>query len=156
MIKIKIIAIGKDKDAWVAEGQAHYKKLLSRFAKVELQYLPALKSVSSLSPDEIKKREAELFNKNLHGDAYIALIDSGKQLDSKAFSRQLEKLILKSQGTLTFLIGGAYGLHDSLLSKADLKLSLSPLTFSHQLVRLVLFEQMYRAFTIIHNTDYHK
>ena len=156
MIKIKLIAIGKDKDQWVADGQAHYKKLLSRFAQVESQYLPALKTASSLSPDEIKKKEAELFTKKLQNDSYIALVDNGKQFDSIIFSKQLEKQILNSQGSLTFLIGGAYGLHNSLLSKADLKLSLSPLTFSHQLVRLVLFEQLYRAFTIINNTEYHK
>lgn len=156
MIKIKIIAIGKDKDKWVTDGQNHYEKLLLRFAKLESIQIPSPKLSSALTPSEIKKKEAELFIKQIGSDRFIALVDSGKQFDSIAFSKQLEKLILKSSGQLTILIGGAYGIDENLLAKATFKLSLSPLTFSHQLVRLVLFEQLYRAFSILHNTDYHK
>ncbi len=156
MIKIKVIAIGKDKNKWVTEGQAHFTKLLSRFAKLESIYIPSPKLSPSLTPLEIKKKEAELFEKQIGKSKFIALIDSGIYYNSIAFSRQLEKLISTSAGQLIFLIGGAYGLDEKLLSKASFKLSLSPLTFSHQLVRLVLFEQLYRAFSISNNTDYHK
>ncbi len=156
MIKLKVIAIGKDKDKWVTEGQKHFTKLLSRFAKIETVYLQSPKLSSALSPSEIKKKEAELFIKQIAGNKYIALIDSGIYYNSIAFSRQLEKFISTSAGQLTFLIGGAYGIDETLLNKASFKLSLSPLTFSHQLVRLVLLEQLYRAFSIANNTDYHK
>ncbi len=156
MIKIKIIAIGKDKDKWVTSGQEHYEKLLSRFAKLESIHIPSPKLSSSFSPLEIKRKEAELFEKQIKSESFIALSDSGKQFDSIKFSKKLETLISHSSGQLLFLIGGAYGIDDSLLTRATLKLSLSPLTFSHQLVRLVLFEQLYRAFSILHNTDYHK
>ena len=156
MIKVKIIAIGKDKDKWVTEGQQHYSKLLSRFAKLESIYIPSPKLSSSLTPLEIKKKEAELFEKQIDSSKFIALADSGIYYNSIAFSRQLEKFVSSSAGQLIFLIGGAHGIDDNLLSKASVKLSLSPLTFSHQLVRLVLLEQLYRAFSISHNTDYHK
>ena len=86
----------------------------------------------------------------------VALSDSGKSCNSVSFSRLLERWQTTSGGTVTFLIGGPFGLDTSLLESADLILSLSPLTFSHQLVRLVLFEQLYRGFTILHNTSYHK
>ncbi len=156
MIKIKIIAIGKDKDKWVTDGQKHFEKLLSRFAKLESIHIPSPKLSTSLSSTEIKRKEAELFAKTLGTNKFIALVDSGVYFNSIAFSRQLEKMISTSAGQLIFLIGGAYGIDDTLLAKASFKLSLSPLTFSHQLVRLVLFEQLYRAFSISHNTDYHK
>ena len=156
MIKIKIIAIGKDKDKWVTEGQKHFEKLLSRYAKIESIHIPSPKLSPSLTPLEIKKKESELFSKQIGKFKYIALVDNGIYFNSIAFSKQLEKLITTSSGQLIFIIGGAYGIDEKLLSQASYKLSLSPLTFSHQLVRLVLFEQLFRAFSISNNTDYHK
>ena len=156
MVKIKILAIGKDKDRWVSDGQKHFEKLLSRFAKVSSIHIPTPKIASSLSPVEIKKKEADLFQKQIGTNTFITLTDKGALFDSILFSKQLEKLITNSNGQLIFLIGGAYGIDENLISKASFKLSLSPLTFSHQLVRLILLEQLYRAFSIAHNTDYHK
>ncbi|MFQ5453025.1 MAG: 23S rRNA (pseudouridine(1915)-N(3))-methyltransferase RlmH [Candidatus Zixiibacteriota bacterium] len=156
MIKIKIVVIGKDKDKWLSDGCAHYIKLLSRFAKAELKIIPALKSSASLSPLEIKKKEGLLIKKEFDKDSYIALSDKGQQHDSLSFANWLEKQQIHCKGSMAFIIGGAYGLADDILKKANHVISLSPLTFSHQLVRLVLLEQLYRAFSIIHGTDYHK
>lgn len=94
--------------------------------------------------------------KELGKGLVVALSDSGKKADSHEFARLLEQWQTRSNGTITFLIGGPFGLDESLLSRADVALSLSPLTFSHQLVRLVLLEQLYRAFSILSGSPYHK
>ncbi len=156
MIKIKIVAVGKDKDQWVTDGCAHFVKLLGRWAKVEFVVIPSLKGTASLSPSLIKAKEAERLLAALPTGRIVALSDSGLKMDTIAFSKWLAKTADRSGGTIAFLIGGAYGLDDSILSKADEVVSLSSLTFSHQLVRLVLLEQLYRGLSLIHHTDYHK
>ncbi|MBD3333605.1 hypothetical protein GF356_12215 [candidate division GN15 bacterium] len=156
MLTIRVIAVGKDKDAWVSDGCAHFEKLLSRWAEVQWQFVKPGAISHSLSPDQIKAREADDLVRALRGRAYIALTDRGKKLDSIGFSRQLQKWLTHFGGELTFIIGGAYGLDSQIEREAQMELSLSPLTFSHQLVRLVLLEQLYRGFSILHNTEYHK
>ena len=156
MIKIKIIAIGKNKDKWLIDGLAHYKKLISRFAKVEFKIIPNLKNKASLSPIEIKKKEANLIIKELSKSPYIALSDNGRKMNSKAFSEWLKKTSETSNSKIHFIIGGAYGFAPEIIEQAQEVISLSSLTFSHQIVRLVLCEQLYRAFSIIQNTPYHK
>ncbi len=156
LLKIRVVAIGEDKDRWVTDGSKHYLKLLSRWTSFEIKTLPAPKVTSSLSPEATKKREAELLARELGKGTVIALSDSGKAMTSQQLARFLEKLQASSGGAITFLIGGPHGLHDSILSDADVILSLSPLTFSHQLVRLVLLEQLYRGLSILHGTAYHK
>ncbi len=156
MLKVHLICVGKDKDAWITDGCAHFKKLLSRYAEVSWRILSAEKSGSGLSASEVKKREAVRILKALDKGFHIALADKGTDPDSRGLARQLENWQTRCGGCIEFIIGGAYGLDESVLDRADLVLSLSPLTFSHQLVRLVLLEQLYRAFSILHNTDYHK
>ena len=156
MIKIKIIAIGKDKDRWVTDSVKHFEKLLSRFCKLELVLIPSLKENASLSPTEIKKQEAVHFKKRIDKDYIIALTDQGEKMDSIKFSNWLSKQTELSGGRISFLIGGAYGLDDELITMSKKQLSLSPMTFSHQLVRPVLLEQLYRAFSIANNSSYHK
>lgn len=156
MIKITIVAIGKDKDKWVADGSEHFVKLLSRYATIEFKFLANIKSSASLSPAEIKKQEAKELIKHLDKAYNIALSDAGQKFDSIKFASRWQKILQSSQSRINFIIGGPYGLDDEILNMADFKLSLSPMTFSHQLVRLVLLEQIYRAFSIINNTDYHK
>lgn len=155
MLKVRIVALGKDKDRWISEGSQHYGKLLSRYAAVETKIIPALKSTSSLSPAEVKAQEALRFEKEIGKDFLIALSDRGVKMDSISLAKKLEKMQAVT-GSVTFLIGGAFGLDESLIKRADLVLSLSPLTFSHQLVRLVLLEQLYRAFSILRGSSYHK
>jgi len=154
--KIKIIALGRDKDQWVSDGCAHYTKLLSRWVRIDWRIINNAKIPSSLSPAEIMKAEAELITNELPSRGLIALTDSGRQFDSIAFSNELQKWQTNYGAELTFLIGGAYGIDPNLLNRADIRLSLSQLTYSHQLVRLVLTEQLYRSFSILNGTDYHK
>lgn len=156
MIKINIIAIGKDKDKWVTDGCDHYLKLLKRFAKVEITALPHIKNAASLPPEELKKKEAEKIIAALSGGLKIALSDSGIKKDSHQFSKWLIQKADRSGGKIDFVIGGAFGLDESVYKNCDYNLSLSPITMSHQIIRLVLLEQLYRAFSISHNTDYHK
>jgi 23S rRNA (pseudouridine1915-N3)-methyltransferase len=156
LLKIRIIAIGDHKDKWIAEGCEHYVKMLSRSAAVEMVSLSSPKLSARMQPDEIRKAESSRLLESAGKGMRIALSDNGKELDSHAFSASLEKWQTKSSGTITFLIGGPHGHHPDLLKQADLVLSLSRLTFSHQLVRLVLLEQLYRAFSILRGTDYHK
>ena len=156
MIKIRVIAVGKDKDAWVSDASNHYIKLLKRFADIDIAIVPSVKSSANMPASQIKKNEAERLMKKIAGDSYVALSDSGKKMDSTEFSRWLERTIDSCSGRVSFVIGGAYGLDDSILSQAKQTVSLSALTFSHQLVRPVLLEQLYRGLTIIHNTGYHK
>ncbi len=155
LLKIRVIAVGKDKDRWTTESCAHFEKLLSRYARVEWKIVSPAKG-SSLSPDLIKKDESERILKALGKGLVVALADTGESLDSPSFARKLEKWQTISGGTLNLVVGGAYGLNSAIMKRADSALSLSPLTMSHQLVRPVLLEQLYRAFSILHGTDYHK
>jgi len=155
MTTIHIIAIGKNKDAWVSEGIAHYTKLLGRWSKVEWTLLTPRRT-SNTDPKSVRKAEAELLLPKLTHRPVIALADNGKSLDTSAFTKQLAMWQTNGGGRFTFVIGGPFGLDPSVVSAADTAVSLSPLTFSHQVVRLVLLEQLYRGFSILHNTDYHK
>ena len=156
MIRIRLIAVGKDKDTWVSDGCAHFEKMLARYANCSWTILPSVKAAKGLTPTEIKKREAVRIGAELKKGLHIALVDSGKGLDSRQFARQLEIWQGHSGGVFSFIIGGAFGLDASIVNASDYVLSLSPMTFSHQVVRLVLLEQLYRGFSILNNTDYHK
>lgn len=156
MVKITIIALGRDKDNWVTEACQHYTKLISRYARLEWKLIKGPKTSDSISPEEIKALEAKAIRKAISGGRVIALSDSGAAYDSHKFAKFLEHQQSHGGSQLNFLIGGPYGLDSELIDKADKVISLSPLTFSHQLVRLVLAEQLYRGFSILHGTDYHK
>lgn len=156
MLRITLLQIGKDKDRWVTDSCDHFLKLLSRFAKVEIKLLPDVKNTAALPSDDLKKAQGELILNQTEGITTVALTDSGKAYDSPQFARFLERLQTTSGGKVTFVIGGAYGLSEAVLQRADHTLSLSPLTFSHQLVRPILLEQLYRGFSILAGTDYHK
>jgi 23S rRNA (pseudouridine1915-N3)-methyltransferase len=156
VFRIRIISPGKDKQRWITLGCEHYQKLISRFADIELIHLADLKSVASLTPQEIMVKEAEQIRKRLTKGPVIALDVRGKSMDSKGFARSIAHYQARGPGQLTFLIGGAYGLDDRLLKEVEASISLSSLTFSHQLVRLVFVEQLYRALSILHATPYHK
>jgi 23S rRNA (pseudouridine1915-N3)-methyltransferase len=152
---IHIIAVGKDKDVWVSEGIAHFEKLLKRYARIKWTIIDAEIAKSS-SAGEVKLREAEKMQRHLKSGTIIALADSGIKCDSLRFAKKMEGLLARSSGELKFLIGGPHGLDQSVLDSASEIISLSPLTFSHQLVRLVMLEQLYRAFSILQGTGYHK
>lgn len=156
MRKIRILAVGKDKDSWLAEGANHYRKLLNRYASIEIETISKGRASSSPNPEETKKAEADALLSRLGETVFVALHDRGEPMTSPQFARLLDKLTSHQRGALTFVIGGAFGLDKRVFSAARQSISLSPLTFSHQIVRLILLEQLYRAFTILEGTDYHK
>jgi 23S rRNA (pseudouridine1915-N3)-methyltransferase len=156
MLKINIIVVGKNKDTWVDDAVGHYEKLLKKFVKLSFDYIPDIKKSSSLSENEIKKQEATRIINKLGSGYKIALSDNGHKYDSEEFAKYLSKLMQVSGGIIEFIIGGAYGLDASIINKCDSVVSLSPMTMSHQLIRPVLLEQLYRGFSILSGGKYHK
>lgn len=156
MLKIKIITLGKNKETWIDDAIKHYEKLLKKFAKLSFVYIPDIKKARGLSENEIKKQEAISINKKLGPGYKIALSDRGRIYNSEQFSKYLSKLTQNSGGTVEFIIGGVYGLDKSIIDECHDIISLSLLTMSHQLVRPVLLEQLFRGFSILSGGKYHK
>jgi 23S rRNA (pseudouridine1915-N3)-methyltransferase len=159
-MQIKIIAVGKLKEKYLKEGIAEYLKRLRPYAKVEIVEVadePAPENASAAEELQVLEREGEKIAKNLKPGTYvIALALEGKMLSSEGLAEKISTLTLAGKSDLTFLIGGSLGLAPGLLSQADFLLCLSPMTFPHQLVRLILLEQVYRAFKIVRGEPYHK
>jgi 23S rRNA (pseudouridine1915-N3)-methyltransferase len=155
MHRIRVVAVGRDKDSWVRDACAHYEKLLKKYARIEWNIVQAARG-RNLSPVEAKRDEARRMEKRVAGAYVVALADSGRKLDTPRFSAWLERTLTQHSNRVAFLIGGPYGLDDTVVKTAGATLSLSSLTLSHQLVRPVLLEQLYRAFTILGGGDYHK
>ena len=153
---IKLIAIGKTKETYFNEAIAVYIKRLSFYIKFEFLILPDIKNAANMSHDILKAKEAELFLRNIKNDDTVILLDDkGKNFSSLEWSKHLEQKISSDSKDIVFIIGGAFGFDDSLYQRANEKLSLSKFTFSHQMVRLIFVEQLYRAFTIIKGEKYH-
>jgi len=159
-MKITIEAVGKLKERYLKDGISEYVKRLSRFAEVELIEVDdehAPESLSAAQESQVKQREAERLLRRVKDGTYIILLDlAGEQLDSQAFSAKLEKVMLSGNSHITFIIGGSLGLDVSLQNAANYRICLSKMTFPHQLARLILLEQVYRAFKIMKNETYHK
>lgn len=156
MLRINIIAVGKNKESWVEDSIAHYIKHLKKFSSVNMIYLPDIKKAKNLSESEIKKREAGLILDKARSDYKIALDVRGSKYSSEQFSKFIERLLNDSGSNVDFIIGGAFGLDQSLLDVCRNIISLSSLTMSHQLIRPVLLEQLYRGFSILSGGKYHK
>jgi 23S rRNA (pseudouridine1915-N3)-methyltransferase len=155
-MKIWFWSIGKAHDSYVKEGVAEFTKLISKYFPVEWTIIPVPKHAGMLSEMDLKKREGETILQWLKPDDYlIALDEHGKQFSSEGLSELLQERASASTKNLVFLIGGAFGLDAAVLKRAKMKWSLSQLTFPHQLVRLILAEQVYRACTISKNEKYH-
>jgi len=155
-MKISLWTIGKSNDPYVKEGIEEFTKRISKYFPVEWTILPLPKNAGMLSEMDLRKREAETVNQWLRpGDFLVALDEHGKQFSSDGLAEFIQQRATESTKNLIFLIGGAFGLDEIILSKAKLKWSLSSLTFPHQLVRLILAEQVYRACTILQNEKYH-
>ncbi len=152
---IKLLTVGKTDVKWVKEGLDLYVSRLAHYVPFSLIEIPQLKNVSSFSKDQIKEKEGELILKQLKNSDLVWLLDErGKQYSSVEFSDFLQKLSCRGRD-LVFVIGGAYGFSKDVYSRADGLVSLSKMTFSHQMVRTVFAEQLYRAFTIIRGEPYH-
>ena len=159
-MKITILAVGKVKESYFRDGIAEYLKRLSKYAKMEVIEVNDEKTPDNASEKEellIKQKEGERLLKSMKEDAYtIALAIDGKKLDSVALAEKINQLGVSGNSHIQFVIGGSLGLADEVLKKADMKLSFSDITFPHQLMRLILCEQIYRSYRIIHNQPYHK
>ena len=159
-MKITILAVGKVKESYFRDGIAEYLKRLSKYTKMEVIEVTDEKTPDHASEKEellIKQKEGERLLKAMKDDAYtIVLAIDGKKLDSISLAEKIQKLGISGMSHIQFVIGGSLGLSDEVLTKADMKLSFSDLTFPHQLMRLILCEQIYRSYRIIHKEPYHK
>jgi len=155
-MRISLWYIGKNKLPFIDEGIKTYSKRIAHYCRFEVKMFKHVKNSESLPAAELLKREAEVYLNELQaGDSLILLDERGKEFDSRKFAAFLEQKQLHSTKHLIFAIGGAYGFSDELKKKASGKISLSKMTFSHQLIRVIFLEQLYRGFTIIKGEKYH-
>lgn len=155
-MKISFWSIGKNHEAYVKAGVEDFTKRISKYYPVEWTIIPLPKNSGMMSEMDLKKKEGEMVLNWLHKEDYlIALDEGGKQLSSEGLAEFIQKRANESAKHLVFLIGGAYGLDETILRRANFKWSLSSLVFPHQLVRLILAEQVYRACSINRNEKYH-
>lgn len=155
-MRITLLTVGKTDIPWVADGVEMYASRLKHYVPFAITQIPELKNVSALSKEQIKEKEGELILKNVRKEDFVILLDEkGREYRSVEFASMLEDRMTRSGKDIVFVIGGAYGFCRSVYDRADDKISLSMMTFSHQLVRTVFVEQLYRAFTIMRGEPYH-
>lgn len=159
-MKITILCVGKVKEKFYRDAIDEFSKRLSRYCKLEVIEVNDEKTDEQASENEIrliKEKEGERLLKNIKEEAYvITLCIDGKQLDSEELSEKIEKLGIQGNSHIYFVIGGSLGLADAVINRADYKLSFSKMTFPHQLMRVILLEQIYRSYRIMNNEPYHK
>ena len=159
MQRITVLCVGKLKEKFYADAAAEYCKRLSRYCKIEVTELPETRLPEDPSPAEIKKAlaaEATAIRQKLEGGAVVAMCIEGQTCSSEALSKKLAAFALEGKSKVAFLIGGSFGLDETLKKQADWRLSMSPMTFPHHLARVMLLEQIYRAFKINEGSSYHK
>lgn len=155
-MKVECWMIGKTAFPYLMEGMGIYEKRLKRYLPFQLEILTDIKNAKNMAPDDLKKKEGALLMKKLKSDDLLILLDEkGKAFSSVAFSKFVEQQLQSSKKRIIFQIGGAYGFSEEIHKRADLKISLSKMTFSHQMIRLFFLEQLYRAMTIAKGEPYH-
>ncbi|WP_299624234.1 23S rRNA (pseudouridine(1915)-N(3))-methyltransferase RlmH [uncultured Tenacibaculum sp.] len=155
-MKIKLLAVGKTDDKNLIQLITLYQNRLKHYVKFELEIIPDIKNAKNLSEAQQKEKEGELILSKLQNtDQLILLDDKGKHYTSIEFANFLQKKMNSGIKQLVLVIGGPYGFSDAVYKKANGKLSLSKMTFSHQMIRLFIVEQIYRGFTILKNEPYH-
>lgn len=159
-MKIKLIVVGKLKEKYLVSGIKEYQKRISGYTNIEVIEVAdeRIPDKASLAQEVmVKIKEGRKILDKIKQDDYVILLDvGGKELDSIAFSKHLEQCMINGKSTIDFVIGGSLGHGEEILQRADFRLSFSPMTFPHQLMRLILIEQIYRAFKIMKNETYHK
>ena len=156
LMKIRFISVGKPHEKYIREGVEDFTNRISKYFRVEWTIIAPVKNASSLSEADLKKQEATQVMSVLNEDDFLVLMDErGKNISSVELSELIQKKANESTKNVVFLVGGAFGVHDSLSKRADFTWSLSKLVFPHMLVRLILAEQVYRACTILRNEKYH-
>ena len=155
-MKIVLLAIGKTNEQYLIEGISQYQKRLQYYTQFEIFEIPNIKNVKNVSNIELMKKEGALILKKVHPSDYLVLLDDkGKSFTSHKFSEKLQGWMLSGKKRLVFVVGGAYGFTDEVYQRGNEILSLSRMTFSHQMVRLFFVEQIYRGYTILNNEPYH-
>ena len=159
-MKITLLTVGKIKEKFLRDAIAEYSKRLSKYCKLEIIEVADEKTpdhASEVVEKSIRDKEGERLMRYIRDDDYVITLEiGGKMLDSVAFSRQLENLGIRGQSHIRFVIGGSIGLGDALVKRSDYALSFSKMTFPHQLMRVILLEQIYRSYRIMTNQPYHK
>ena len=156
IVKILLITIGNTDKKYMKEGIDDYVKRLSFYIPFEIKIIPDIKNRSSLSSELQKEKEGQLIlNQVSSGDHLVLLDEHGAEYSSVGFSKWIEKKMIVGLRQIVFVIGGPYGFSKAVYERSDSKISLSKMTFSHQMVRLIFVEQVYRAMTIIKNEPYH-
>lgn len=159
-MNISVVSVGKVKEKYLRDGIEEYRKRLTRYCNIELIEVPDEKAPENLSPreeEQVKKKEGQAILKHIKENAYIiALAINGKQLSSEELADFISERAMNGDSSLVFVIGGSLGLSKDVLNRADYKLSFSRMTFPHQLMRMILLEQVYRGYRIIKGEPYHK
>ena len=154
-MNVMLLTVGRTDVDWVRTGLELYRSRLTHYVPFTVNEIPQLKNVSSLTKDQIRKKEGELILKALKSSDHVVLLDErGREYRSLEFAEYISSRLLSGRD-LVFVVGGAYGFSDEVYSRADGKISLSKMTFSHQMVRTIFAEQLYRAFTILKGEPYH-
>jgi 23S rRNA (pseudouridine1915-N3)-methyltransferase len=155
-MKIRLICVGKTERSYLKEGESEYLKRLKHYCSFEKIEISELKNAKKLSEDQIKLEEGKLILVKLDSSEQLILLDeNGKSFDSVGFSKFLQKKFNQGGKSIVFVVGGAYGFSDEMYARSNGKISLSEMTFSHQMVRLFFIEQVYRALTILKGEPYH-
>lgn len=155
-MKIVLVCLGATNNHYLQEGISNYIKRLKHYINFEIKEIIVSKNKKSSNKNNIMNIESDLILSYLSQNDYVILLDEkGKIYNSKSFSKKIENFLLHSQKRLIFVVGGAFGFNDKLKTRANEMLSLSNMTFSHQIIRLFFLEQLYRSFTIINNHPYH-
>ena len=159
-MKITILTVGKIKEKYLKDAIAEYVKRLSRYCKLEIVEVADEKTIENASQvleTQIRDKEAERLMKYIREDAYVITLEiKGKQLTSEELSEKINQLGIQGKSHIIFVIGGSIGLGDEILKRSDYALSFSKMTFPHQLMRVILLEQIYRSYRIISGEPYHK
>lgn len=155
-MKIVFLQTGKTKSRPVESLAAEYYKRLRRYTNFEEQVIPDLKNTKNMNEDEVCRQEGSLIMKEIQPSDHLVLLDEkGRSYTSVKFADHLQKIMNRGVRRLVFVIGGPYGFSDEVYQRADEKISLSDMTFSHQIIRAIFAEQLYRAFSILNNDPYH-
>lgn len=155
-MKVTVISIGKTKDNYLKEGVSIYCEKIKRYTTFNWVELEDVKNAASLPVAELKRKEAKLFIEKIKPTDYIIMLDErGKEFTSLKLANEFQGFMNRGASNIVFLIGGAFGFDDSILKLSHQSIGLSQLTFTHQMIRLLLAEQIYRVFTILNNEKYH-
>ncbi len=155
-MKVEFWVIGKTSESYLKQGIELYVKRLSHYLPFQMIVIPDVKTSKGMKPIQLKEKEGEAILQKLKSEDLLILLDEkGKSFNSVAFAKYMDQLLMRPGRRLIFLVGGAFGFSDALYKRAQGKLSLSEMTFSHQMIRLFFVEQLYRAMTILRNEPYH-